>query len=90
MEEQWKSVYEAQSTRIAKAVAALGSAVGSTVNVDPIPYLRLVLELLQNHHDNLYTLREQLSEVANSMTAIENRLAGLEQKNSAAQHSGMS
>jgi len=78
MEEEWKSVYQEQSARLTKAVNALESTVGSGAITDPIPYLRLVLELLQSHHDNLYAIREQLSELANSCTAIENRLGALE------------
>jgi len=78
MEEEWKSVYEEQSSRITKAVSALGSTVGSNVDLDPIPYLRLMLELLQSHHDSLFTIRGQLSELASSITAIEGRLAVLE------------
>ena len=82
MEEEWKSVYEEQSVRMAKAVGGLGSTVGSSINVDPVPYLRLTLELLQNHHDNLYAIRVQLSELASSIIAIENRLEGLEKRES--------
>ena len=79
MEEEWKSVSEEQSSRLVKAVNALGSAVGSNVNAEPVPYLRLTLELLQSHHDSLYAIRLQLSEIANSIAAIENRLAVLEE-----------
>ena len=81
MEEEWKSVYQEQSERMEKAANALGSTVGSNLNVDPLPYLRLMLELLQSHHDSLYGVREQLSEIARSVTAIENRLEALEEKN---------
>lgn len=80
LEEEWKSVSQEQSSRLVKAVNALGSVVGSNVNVDPAPYLRLIMELLQSHHDSLYTIRMQHSEIANSITAIENRLAFLEEK----------
>jgi len=80
MEEEWKSVSEEQSSRLVKAVNALGSTVGSNVNVEPVPYLRLTLELLQSHHDSLYTIRLQLSEITNSIAAIENRLAVLEER----------
>ena len=79
MEEEWKSVYQEQSARMEKAVSGLGSIAGSNVNVDPLPYLRLVLELLQSHHDSLYAIREQLSELANSVIAIESRLEVLEE-----------
>jgi len=82
LEEEWKSVCQEQSSRLLKAVNALGSVVGSNVNVDPAPYLRLILELLQSHHDSLYTIRMQHSEIGNSITAIENRLAFLEEKRS--------
>ena len=82
MEEEWKSVYEEQSARIAKAVTGLASAVGSSTNVDPLPYLRLTLELSQSHHDNLYAIRVHLSELAKSITAIENRLELLEKSES--------
>ena len=80
MEEEWKSVYEEQSSRLVKAVTGLGSTVGSNVNVEPVPYLRLILELLQSHHDSLYAIRSQLAEIANSITAMENRLAVIEEK----------
>jgi len=80
MEEEWQNVSQEQSSRLVKAVSALGSVVGSNVNVDPAPYLRLILELLQSHHDSLYTIRLQHSEIANSITALENRLALLEEK----------
>lgn len=80
LEEEWKSVSQEQSSRLVKAVNALGSVVGSNVNVDPAPYLRLIMELLQSHHDSLYTIRMQHSEIANSITAIENRLTFLEEK----------
>ena len=90
MEEEWKSVYEEQSSRITKAVSALESTAGSNVDVTPLPYLRLILELLQSHHDNLYTIREQLSELASSITAIENRLAMLEGKNTSERYPGIS
>lgn len=79
MEEEWKSVFEEQSSRLDKAVNALDSAVGSNVNAEPAPYLRLILELLQSHHASLYTIRLQLSEIAKSIAAIENRLAVLEE-----------
>jgi len=79
-EEEWKSVYEEQSSRLVKAVAGLGSTVGSNVDVDPVPYLRLMLELLQSHHDSLYAIRLQLAEFADSITAMENRLAVIEEK----------
>jgi len=80
MEEEWKSVSEGQSSRLVKAVNALDSASNSNVNVEPLPYLRLTLEVLQSHHDSLYAMRLQLSEIANSIAAIENRLAVLEKK----------
>lgn len=80
MEEEWKSVYQEQSVRMEKAASGLGSTVGSNLSVDPLPYLRLMLELLQSHHDSLYAIREQLSELANSVTAIENRLEVLEEE----------
>lgn len=80
MEEEWKSVYEEQSSRLIKAVTALGSAVGSNVNVDPLPYLRLTLELLQSHHDSLCAIRMQLAEITNSIVAMENRLGVIEEK----------
>ena len=82
VEEEWKSVSQEQSSRLVRAVNALGSVVGSNVNIDPGPYLRLILELLQSHHDTLYTIRMQHSEIANSITAIENRLTSLERKRS--------
>jgi len=81
MEEEWKSVHEEQSARMGKAASVLGSTVGSNLSVDPLPYLRLMLELLQSHHDTLYVLREQLSELGNSINAIENRLEMLEEHN---------
>ena len=81
MEEEWKSVYQEQSARIEKAANALGSTVGSNLTVDPLPYLRLMLELLQSHHDSLYAVKEQLSEITRSVTAIENRLEVLEEEN---------
>jgi hypothetical protein len=80
MEEEWKSVYEEQSSRLIKAVTALGSTMGSNLNVDPLPYLRLTLELLQSHHDSLYAIRMQLAEITNSIAAIENRLGVIEGK----------
>jgi len=86
MEEEWKSVYDDQSARLNKAAAALGSTVGSNVNVDPFSYLRLTLELLQSHHDSLYAIRMQLAEVTNSIVAIENRL-GVIEENMARNHS---
>ena len=70
MEEEWKSVYEEQSSRLIKAVTALSSTVGSNVNVDPFPYRRLTLELLQSHHDSLCAIRMQLVEIASSVAAI--------------------
>ena len=79
MEEEWKSVYEEQSSRLNKAAAALGSTVGSNLNVDPFPYLRLTLELLQSHHDSLCAIRMQLAELTNSIAAIENRLEVIEE-----------
>ncbi len=80
LEEEWKSVYEEQSARLTRAVTALGSAVGSNVNVDVSPYLRLTLELLQSHHDSLCAIRTQLAEITNSITAIEDRLRTMEEK----------
>ena len=80
LEEEWKSVYEEQSARLTRAVTALGSAVGSNVNVDVFPYLRLTLELLQSHHDSLCAIRTQLAEMTNSITAIEDRLRTMEEK----------
>ena len=82
MEEEWKSVYEEQSSRLVKAVTGLSSTMGSNVNVDPLPYLRLTLELLQSHHDSLYAIRLQLAEIANGLTAMENRLAAIEERTS--------
>ena len=67
---------------IAKAVSGLASAVGSSTNVDPLPYLRLTLELSQSHHDNIYAIRVQISELTKSITAIENRLELLEKRES--------
>ena len=80
MEEEWKSVYEEQSSRLNKAVTALGSMAGSNVEVDPFPHLRLTLELLQSHHDSLCAIRMQLEEIASSLAAIENRLGIIEEK----------
>ena len=86
MEEEWKSVYEEQSSRLVKAVTGLSSTMGSSVNVDPLPYLRLTLELLQSHHDSLYAIRLQLAEIANGLTAMENRLAVIEERTSSDIH----
>jgi nitrate reductase assembly molybdenum cofactor insertion protein NarJ len=80
MEEEWKSVYQEQSARMEKAASGLSSTVGTNLSVDPLPYLRLMLELLQSHHDTLYAIREQLSELANSVTAMENRLEVVEEE----------
>jgi hypothetical protein len=49
----------------------LESAIGSNVSVPVSLYLRLVLELLQNHHDSMYEIRDEISEFEESVATIE-------------------
>jgi len=78
--EEWRSIHENQSAKLAKAANDLESAIGSNLSVPVSLYLRLILELMQSHHDSLYEIRDEISEFEESITTIEKRLEALEEE----------